>query len=59
MVSHTKKKQKENDMSIITDANHADDLLLLANTPAQAESLLYSLEQVARGKGRYLNSDVF
>ena len=30
----------------ITDTDYADDLALLANTPAQAESLLHTLEQV-------------
>ena len=29
----------------ITDADYAYDLMLLANTSAQAESLLYSLEK--------------
>ena len=28
----------------ITDANYADDIKLLANAPAQAETLLHSLE---------------
>ena len=31
----------------ITNADCADDLVLLANTPAQAESLRHSLEQAA------------
>ena len=31
----------------MTDLDHADDLALPKNTPAQAESLLHSLEQVA------------
>ena len=39
------------------DADYADDLVLLANTPAQAESLLHSLEQAARGFCLYVNSD--
>ena len=41
----------------ITDADYADDLILLANTPAQAESLQHSLKQAARGFGLYVNSD--
>ena len=41
----------------ITDADHADDLALLTNTLAQAESLLHSLEQAARGVGLYVNTD--
>ena len=33
---------------MISRRNHkADDIALLANTPTQAESLLYSLEQAA------------
>ena len=35
----------------ITDANYADVLLLIENTPAYTESLLYWLEQAARGVG--------
>ena len=31
----------------ITDADHADDIVLLVNTPAQAESKLPSLERAA------------
>ena len=33
----------------ITDANSEDDIALLANTAAQAESLLHNLEQTAGG----------
>ena len=38
-------------------ADYADDLTHLANTPAQAISLLYSLEQAARDIGLFVNSD--
>ena len=31
----------------VTDTDNADDIAFLANTPAQAESLLHSLEQTA------------
>ena len=31
----------------ITDADYADDITLLANSPAQAESQLHSLERTA------------
>ena len=41
----------------ITDIENADDLALLANTPAQVESLLLSLEQAARSIRLYVNSD--
>ena len=39
------------------DADYADDIALLANTPAQAESLLHSLEQAAGGIGLHVNRD--
>ena len=40
----------------MTDIDHADDLVLLANRPAQAESLLHSLEQAARSICLYMNA---
>ena len=39
----------------MTDADYADDLALLANTPAQAESLLHSLKQALGGTGLNIN----
>ena len=39
------------------DADYADDIVLLANTPAQAETLVHSLEQAAAGIGLYVNAD--
>ena len=39
----------------MTRANYADDLALLANTPA--ESLLHNQEQTARGIGLDLNAN--
>ena len=47
MVSYQKDKPAET----ITYADYVDDLALLTNTPAQANSLQQSLEQVARGIG--------
>ena len=41
----------------ITDADYADDIALLANTPAQAKTLLHSLERAAAGIGLYANAD--
>ena len=41
----------------ITDADYADDIALLANTPAQAETLLLGLERVATGIGLHVNAD--
>ena len=50
-------KSSKNPTETIMDADNTDDIVLLANTPAKAESLLHSLEQVARGIGLYVNSD--
>ena len=41
----------------ITDANYADDIALLTNTPAQEESQLHSLEWAAAGIGLHANAD--
>ena len=41
----------------VTDADYADDLALLADTLAQAESMLHSLEEAAKNIGLYVNSD--
>ena len=41
----------------ITDADYADDMALLANTPTQAESLLHSLERADAGVGLHVNAD--
>ena len=37
--------------------DYAYDIVLLANIPAQAESLLHSLEQAAAGIGLHVNAD--
>ena len=39
----------------ITDADYADDKAILANTPNEAETLLYSLERAAAGIGLHVN----
>ena len=41
----------------ITDADYADDIALLANTLAQAETVLHSLERAAGGIGLHINAD--
>ena len=41
----------------ITDVDYADDIALLANTPAQAETLLHCLERAAAGIGLHINAD--
>ena len=40
----------------ITDADYADDIALLTNTPNQAETLLHSSERAAAGIGLYVNA---
>ena len=40
----------------ITDADYADDIALLANTPNQAETLQHSLERAAAGIGLHVNA---
>ena len=52
----TKKRSKRYPAKIITDADYADDLALLANTPNQAETLLHSLERAAAGIGLHVNA---
>ena len=39
-----KKRNRSYSTQTITDADYVDDIALIANTPAQAESLLHSLE---------------
>ena len=41
----------------ITDADYADNIVLLANSSTKAESLLHSLERAAGGIGLYVNAD--
>ena len=41
----------------ITDADYADDIALIANTPAQAESLLHNLGWAAGSIGLHVNAD--
>ena len=41
----------------ITDADNADGIALLSNTPTQAEFKLHSLEQAAEGVGVHINTD--
>ena len=52
----TKKRSKRYPTKTITDTNYADDLVLLANTPNQAETLLHSLERAAAGIGHHVNA---
>ena len=52
----TKKRSRRYPTKTITDADYADDIAILANTPDQAETLLHSLERVAAGIGPYVNA---
>ena len=47
----TKKRSRKYPATAITDADYADDIAILANTPDQAETLLHSLERAAAGRG--------
>ena len=52
-----KERSRRNTAQTIMDTDYADDIALLANTPAQAETLLHSLEQAAVGIGLYVNTN--
>ena len=51
----TKKRSSRYPTKTITDADYADDIVILASTPNQAETLLHSLEQAAAGIGLHVN----
>ena len=50
-----KKRSRRYPAKTITDADYADDIAILANTPNQAETLLHSLERAAAGIGLHVN----
>ena len=52
----TNKRSSRYPAKTITDADYADDVAILANTPNQAETRLHSLERAATGVGFYINS---
>ena len=52
-----KEKSRRYPTQTITDADNADDIALLTNTPAQAETLLQSQEWAAAGIGLHINAD--
>ena len=57
MASSWQRKEAEGTPAkTITDADYADDIAILANTPNQAETLLHSLERPAAGIGLYINA---
>ena len=52
----TKKRSRRYPAKTITDADYADDIALLANTPNQAKTLLHSLKRAAAGIGLHVNA---
>ena len=52
----TKDGSRKYPAKTITDADYADDTALLANTPAQAKTLLHSLERAVTGIGFHVNA---
>ena len=52
----TKERIRTYPAKTITDADYADDIAILANAPAQAETLLHSLERAATGIDPHVNA---
>ena len=52
----TKERSRRYPAITITNADYVDDITFLANVPAQAETLLYSLERAAAGSGLHVNA---
>ena len=52
----TKERSRRYPAQTIMDTNYANDIALLANAPAQAETLLHSLEWTAAGIGLHVNA---
>ena len=52
----TKKRSRRQPAKTITDADYADDIAILSNTPNQPETLLHSLERAAAGIGLHVNA---
>ena len=51
----TKERSRRYSTQTLVDADYTDDIALLANTPAQAETLLCSLKRAAAGIGLHIN----
>ena len=51
----TKKRSRRYPAKTITDADYANDIALLTNTPHQAETLLHRLEQAIESIGLHVN----
>ena len=52
----TKKRSRRYPAKTITDADYADDIAILTNTPNQAETLLHRLERAAAGICLHVNA---
>ena len=52
----TKKRSRRYPATTITDADYADDIVILANAPTQAETLLHNLERAVAGIGLHVNT---
>ena len=50
------KRSRKYPAKAIADADYADDIAILANAPAQAETLLHSLERTAASIGLHVNA---
>ena len=53
----TKERSRRYPAQNITDTDYTDDIALLANTPAQAKSLLHCLERAAGSISIHVNAD--
>ena len=51
-----KKRSRRYAAKTITDADYANDIVILVNTPNQAETLLHRLERAAAGIGLHVNA---
>ena len=52
----TKKRSRRYPAKTITNADYADDIAIVANTPNQDETLLHILELAASGNGLPVNA---
>ena len=52
-----KERSRRYPAQTITDVDYTDDIVIIANTPAHAESQLNSLEWAADGIGLHINTD--
>ena len=52
-----KERSRRYPTQTITDADYANDIALIVNTPTEAESLLHCLEWAAAGIDLHVNTD--